>query len=116
MPGNKLVVAQIIDTLRPGGAEMVAVNMANALSELPGITSILIVTRQTGMLEKKVVKGVKLYFLDKKKALDLSAFLSFRQILKKEKVDIVHAHSSSFYFPAVLRRLMSFRLVWHDHY
>lgn len=116
MPGDKLVVAQIIDSLRPGGAEMVAVNMANALSEEPGITSILIISRQTGILEKRVAKGVKLYFLNKKKTLDLSAFLSFRKILKEEKIDIIHAHSSSFYFPAVLRPLMSFKLVWHDHY
>ena len=48
---NDLGVIQVIDSLDAGGAEVLAVNIANALSET-GMNSHLCVTRKEGVLKK----------------------------------------------------------------
>lgn len=109
-------VVQLIDNLNPGGAEMVAVNLANELSTRPGYVSYLVSSRQGGLLEKRIRSGVQFFILNKKSSRDLQAFRRFRRFLVKENIDIVHAHSTSFYFPAILKPFGRFKLVWHDHY
>lgn len=111
-----MVVAQIIDSLSAGGAEVVAVNLANALSRIEGVTSHLVVTRQSGPLEARVAPGVKLFVLQKKGAFDIKALFRLRQYFIKNEVKIVHAHSTSFLYPALLEPFSSFMMVWHDHY
>ena len=111
-----MVVAQIIDSLDTGGAEVVAVNMANALSRIEGVTSHLVVTRHTGALEARVDPAVKLFVLQKKGAFDIKALFRLRSYFIRNAVDIVHAHSTSFLYPAILEPFSSFMLVWHDHY
>lgn len=109
-------VAQIIDSLSPGGAEMVAVNIANELAGMEGFVSYLIVSRKGGILEKRVHKNVPCIILHKKSSKDVVALWRLYKLLAKEKIDIVHAHSSSFYFPVIIKKFSHFKLVWHDHY
>lgn len=62
-----MVVAHIIDSLDTGGAEVVAVNMANALSRVEGVTAHLVVTRHAeGDLRQRIAPGVQLLVLNKK--------------------------------------------------
>ena len=49
MKENKLNILQLIDSLHPGGAEMMAVNIANGLSDV-GINSHISTTRLEGAL------------------------------------------------------------------
>jgi glycosyltransferase involved in cell wall biosynthesis len=113
---KEIRVAQIIDSLNPGGAEMVAVNLANELANKEGFKSYLIVSRVGGFLERRVHKNVQLVLLNKKSSRDFKAIWRLFRILKFQQIHIVHAHSSSFYLPAMLKRLCGFKLVWHDHY
>lgn len=109
-------VLQLIDSLRPGGAEKMAINIANAL--LPHVDgSYLCCTRQEGMLKKQIKLGVGYLLLNKKSSLDPRAIFRLRKYIHENKIDIVHAHSTS-YFLAVLVRLSGgkFKLIWHDHY
>lgn len=109
-------ILQLIDTLHPGGAEQMAVNYANALSEY-GIDSQICVTREKGLLKQKLDPRVKFHFLNKRKVYDLPALYKLSSIIRKEKIDIVHAHSSSWFFAALCKYSEGdFKLIWHDHY
>lgn len=111
-----MVVAQIIDSLVPGGAEVVAVNLANALAEESGIESHIIVTRKDGELRTRIIEKVKIFYLGKTKKIDFQALLRLFRYLKMHRVNIVHAHSSSYLYPVFLKPLLHFKLVWHDHH
>jgi glycosyltransferase involved in cell wall biosynthesis len=108
-------VLQIIDSLDAGGAERMAINYANALSEKIEFSG-LVVTRKEGDLKEQLSTDVKYFFLNKKKKLDIKAVFLLKKIIKKNKIDIIHAHSSSF-FITVLVKLVYFKIkiVFHEH-
>src|SRR5680860_1615923 len=94
-PQTKTVkVIQLIDSLRPGGAEKMAVTYANALvGQVEG--SYLCCTRMEGMLKESLLTEVEYLFLNKKSSLDLKAILKLRNFIKSRQIEIVHAHSTS---------------------
>ncbi|PKP39484.1 MAG: glycosyltransferase, partial [Bacteroidetes bacterium HGW-Bacteroidetes-13] len=109
-------VLQLIDTLNAGGAERVAINYANELSQhLVG--SYLCTTRQEGPLKSQLKPEVGYLFLKKKSALDLFAIFRLARYVKKNDITIIHAHGTSF-LTAVLCKLLvrNLKIVWHDHY
>lgn len=109
-------VLQLIDSLRPGGAEQMAVAYANAFSR-GGYESFLCCTRMEGLLKKRLKPEVRYLYLDKKYLLDWGAFRRLRNFVKVHHVQVIQAHSSS-WFLAVLIKLSvpGIKLVWHDHY
>jgi glycosyltransferase involved in cell wall biosynthesis len=113
---RQIKVLQMIDSLHAGGAEMVAVNLANELSKNEQVVSYLVSSRVGGMLVQRISPGVRHFVLNKKRATDVRALWRLYRFIKKERIDIVHAHSTSFYFPVLLKRFCRFKLVWHDHY
>lgn len=109
-------VLQIIDSLNAGGAERMAINYANALADKIEFSG-LVVTRKEGSLYQQLNKNVHYLFLDKKSAFDFKALFCLRKFVVKNKVKIVHAHSTSFFFAFLLKiTLPSVQLIWHDHY
>lgn len=109
-------IVQIIDSLETGGAERMAVNYANALVKKIEFSG-LIATRKEGLLLNQIEEKVSYLFLNKKNKIDFRAVFRLRAYIKKNKIDVVHAHSSSF-FIAVLVKLVypRIKLIWHDHY
>lgn len=109
-------IVQIIDSLEAGGAERMAVNYANALAKKIEFSA-LVTTRKEGVLKSQIYAEVPYLFLGKKKRIDVKAVFRLRKFIKNNKVDIVHAHSSSF-FIAVLVKLTfpKVKIIWHDHY
>jgi len=108
-------VMQLIDSLDAGGAERMAVTIANTLSkEIDG--SYLCVTRTEGVLKEQLFKEVQFSFIRKKSTLDLKAVLRLRTYLKLHKIDVIHAHTTS-YFIATLVKLIypRVKLIWHTH-
>lgn len=109
-------VLQLIDSLQPGGAERVAVNVANALVSHVD-KSYLCATRCEGLLREQVSKEVNYLFLNKRSVLDIRAFLKLRTFLKLEKINVIHAHSSSFFLATLMKFFnRKLKIVWHDHY
>ncbi|WP_456378328.1 glycosyltransferase family 4 protein [Lutibacter sp.] len=110
------IVIQLIDSLNSGGAEMMAVNIANGLAE-KGVVSHICTTRLEGDLKSKIVNSVGYLFLNKKSALDFSAIKKLYNYIKLHNIQIIHAHSSS-YFTAFLIKILipTIKIVWQDHY
>ncbi len=109
-------VLQLIDSLNPGGAEKMALNIANAL--LPHVEgSYLCCTRQEGMLKDQLQPEVGYIFLNKRSSIDLKATLKLNKYIKDNKIGVVHAHSTSFFLAGLLKLMgTKIKLVWHDHY
>jgi len=108
-------IVQIIDSLEAGGAERMAVNYANALAiELP--FAALVSTRKEGSLKQQIDGNVSYLFLQKKGAIDITAVLRLRQFCKKQNIDYLHAHSSSFFIAVLVKlSLPKIKIIWHDH-
>ncbi len=109
-------ILQLIDSLDAGGAERMAVNYANALQKEISFSA-LCTTRKEGQLKELLYPEVGYIFLDKKKTLDFKAIFKLRSYVKKNRIEFVHAHSSSF-FTAVLLKFSypKIKIVWHDHF
>ncbi len=109
-------VMQLIDSLHPGGAERMAVTFANELSAHLD-KSYLCVSREEGLLNSTIVQEVGYCFLNKKSTFDLMALRKLLSFVNKNKIEIIHAHSSSFFYATLIRIVKpSVRLIWHDHY
>lgn len=108
-------VLQLIDSLRPGGAEKMAVSYANSLvGEIE--TSYLCCTRSEGLLNNTLDPEVEYLFLGKKNSLDFKAFDRLRKFIKQEGINIVHAHSSSFFLAGLVKISgLDCKVVWHVH-
>lgn len=108
-------VVQVIDSLAAGGAERVAVNIANALARR-GFESYLCVTRTDGPLAELVAPEVRIIRLARKGRFHPYPFRSFRAFIKCSNIHIVHAHSSSVVFAAISKLLLpKIKLIWHIH-
>ncbi len=108
-------VLQLIDSLEAGGAERMAVTIANSLSEkLEG--SYLCATRAEGNLKETILPKVGYLFLKKEKTLDFKALFKLRTFIKTNKITIVHAHTTSYFFSTLLKiTYPSVQLIWHEH-
>lgn len=109
-------IVQLIDSLEPGGAERMAVSIANGFGALAYFSG-LVVTRSEGALRDTIDKKVHYKFVSKKSTFDFKALLLLISFLKSNKVEILHAHGTSYFF-AVLAKLAcpSIKLFWHDHH
>jgi len=109
-------VLQLIDSLRPGGAERMAINLANSLvGKLEA--SFLCCTRLEGEFKNEILPEVEYLFLNKKNSWDIKAFSKLRRYLKVNEIDIIHAHGTSFFIASLLKFTgSSVKLIWHDHY
>jgi len=113
---KKLNVLQIIDSLRAGGAEMMAVNIANGLAE-EGVESHICATRMEGDLKLKVLPMVGYLFLNKKNTIDFIAFKKLYNYIIQNNIQVIHTHSSSYFLGFLIKVILpKIDLIWHDHY
>lgn len=108
-------VLQLIDSLEVGGAERMAVNYANALSnriEFSGVVA----TRKQGALRSRIDKNVFFKCLNKRFTFDLISIFRLRSICKINQIEWIHAHGTS-YFTAFLLKLTypKIKIIWHEH-
>lgn len=108
-------VLQLIDSLRPGGAERMALNLTNSLSrhiEYSGIC----VTREKGSLTGQLDPQTGYLFLKKESAIDVRALINLYRFIKRNKINIVHAHGTSFFTGSIIKIFTPhLKLIWHDH-
>lgn len=108
-------ILQLIDTLEPGGAERMAVNSSNLLAENK-FEVLLCAARAKGAFANQVNSLVKVECLHKRHVLDIRAFFKLYSIIKKNKIQIIHAHSSSVIWATLLKLIWpNVKVIWHDH-
>lgn len=106
----------IIDSLHAGGAERMAVTYANALAQ-HGEEVHLWSTREEGILKASLSEKVAYRFLHRQGRVGWKALWEAKKCIKKEGIQLIHAHSTSFFFATLLKFLCpNVKLVWHDHY
>ncbi|MCG1036614.1 glycosyltransferase [Polaribacter sargassicola] len=109
-------IIQVIDSLNAGGAEVLAVNIANGLAE-EDYNSHICATREEGILNKNIDKKVGFLSLKRKKTIDIEAIFKFINYIKNNNILIVHAHSTSYFFVFCVKLFYpKINLIWHDHY
>ncbi|MDO9261120.1 MAG: glycosyltransferase family 4 protein [Flavobacteriaceae bacterium] len=110
------IILQLIDSLAVGGAEMMAVNIANVLNNKE-IISHLAVSRKEGALKSRLSNKVGYLFLDRKHLIDFSSFIKLHRYIHQHKINIIHAHATSWFLAVVMKILNpSVKIVWHDHF
>lgn len=109
-------VLQLIDSLDAGGAERMAVHIANATAKR-GIPSFLCSTSTSGPLEQFIDPAVSVHILKKRRTIDVPAFTRFFTYVEKQEITIIHAHSTSIQLAVLAKmRFPKIKIVWHDHY
>ena len=104
-------ILQIIDSLEVGGAERMAINYANALSQQIDFSGI-VATRKEGSLKSHILPEVPFLCLNKRFAADIKAIYKLKMHCKKNDITLVHAHGTS-YFTAFLLKLMHPKPIKH---
>lgn len=113
---EKIRVMQMVDSLSLGGAETVAVNLANLFQTHPQIESYLCVTRKMGLLVDRLDPGLHVLTLDRKTTFDLKAIFLLRNYLFANKIQIIHAHGSAIFLSTVIKCFIpSIHIIWHIH-
>lgn len=109
-------VFQLIDSLAIGGAERMAVNLANLFSEKE-IPNLLVASREAGPLSGLLNDQQVFKTLGKTKTLDLNAFRRLVRLAKEFKPTHLHVHDSSVFWGVVLKLFFpKIQLIWHAHY
>ncbi|MDQ2805447.1 MAG: glycosyltransferase [Chloroflexota bacterium] len=109
-------VLHLIDSLAVGGAERVAVNLVNALPRDP-YRLYLGTTRAEGLLASQIAAGVGRLRLARHGRFDAGALRQLLTMLRAERIQIIHAHSTSVVLAAVAALFVPrLRLIWHIHY
>ena len=113
---NTFNVIQIIDSLEAGGAEMLAVNIANGFAK-QNIKSYLCATRKEGPLKENLKNEVRYLFLERKHTFDINAIINLNNYIKKENIGLIHAHSTSAFIAVCMKFLNPrIKIIWHDHF
>ncbi len=106
----------VVDSLDPGGAERMAVNLVNALPR-ERYAPFLCTTRREGDLADTVAADVGRLRLGRQQRFDPAAVLAARRYITEHRIRIVHAHSSSIFLARLASLLApATRVVWHDHF
>lgn len=114
---NEFSVVQIIDALHIGGAEFIAIALADNLS-YRGFDSHLVTTRNTGQMVERVNPKVKVWSANRSWRYDISGFRKIANYIRSNNIKIVHSHShTTGYIVNLIRKFtnLQFIHVFHDH-
>src|SRR5947209_20135306 len=110
----RICVMQMLDTLETGGAEQVAVTIANHLPR-DRYVSYLCTTRRDGPLEHSIAGDVARLRLRRKHSLDPAAVAKLVRFVREKEIQIVHAHGSTVFLAGLAGAFGSApALVWHQ--
>jgi len=113
---RQIGVLHLIDTLEPGGAERVAVNLVNHLPR-NRYRPYLGTTRRDGALAADLAADVGRLRLNRRRRFSPRAIAELVRFVRAHRIAILHAHSTSVFLAALAARFSpGTRLVWHDHF
>lgn len=108
-------VLHLTDTLDAGGAEVMCVQLANALPR-DRFEAHVCATRRSGPLRQRIRREVG--FLDLRRAgrWDAGAIWRLRRYVAEHRIRILHAHSTAVFAASMVKVLSpEVCVIWHDH-
>lgn len=109
-------VLHLIDTLSPGGAERMCVQLANALPS-GQFAAHVCATRRAGPLAKEIAPHVGFLDLRRRGRFDPLAVWRLRRYIQRHGIRILHAHGTSAFLAVAVRAVTpGLKVYWHDHY
>lgn len=114
---ERIGVMQLTDSLELGGAERVALNLANLLPRDRYVPH-LVTTRMRGPLAAEIAPDVHTLFLDRGPRWDdLPAAVRLARYIRRHRIRIVHAHKLAVALGSLAHLMApSAKLVFHDHW
>jgi glycosyltransferase involved in cell wall biosynthesis len=113
---TRISVMQVTDSLNVGGAERVAVNVANLLPR-DRYTSVFCTTRMEGPLSSLVGPDVARIALGRRSRFDLPPLRRLGQFVSDNGIQIIHAHSSALFVGLAASVLQPHvAVIWHVHH
>jgi len=108
----------VIDSLAPGGAERMLLDIVNNLDYEKYRVSVC-VTRTNQTLSNELHANIEFKTLGRKWRFDPQGFTEFKQFSDQQDVDVYHVHGRSSYSFVLLAQFLGFcnaPIVFHDHY
>lgn len=113
---QRAAVMHVTDTLEIGGAERMAVSLANYMPR-SRFEPHLCTTRRSGPLADVLRPDVGRCSLDRRLTFDISAVLHLVTYIRRHKIRIIHAHGSAVFMSAAASLFKPFpAVIWHIHY
>jgi hypothetical protein len=113
---TRIGVMQVVDTLDAGGAERVAVNLANFLPR-DRYRAFVCTTRREGALEPLIREDVGKLKLHRKWTFDVRAIRELVRFIRENDIQVLHPHGASVFTAAIAAALApGVRVIWHDHF
>jgi glycosyltransferase involved in cell wall biosynthesis len=98
-------IAYVVNSLNPGGAERLVVQMSRSFTADFEVSVVCI--DEPGLWGLKLrEKGIPVYCLWRQAGLDLSMALKLAQYCRRHRIDIIHAHQCTPWFYAALSRMI----------
>jgi glycosyltransferase involved in cell wall biosynthesis len=111
-------VLVVNDSLNLGGAERVAVDIANTLDR-DRFRVWFCSTRTGGPLEQDLASDIEYHVLGRNATWDLTKLVPFARLVRRNGIDVIHSHArGTMKFVSLARalRIVSVPHVFHDHY
>src|SRR5437867_1726432 len=109
-------VLQMTDTLEAGGAERVAVNLANLLPRLK-YRSYYCATRREGPLAELISTDVERICLSRRRRFDPDGLRRLVGFIKANNIQLLHAHSTALFVAVQASLFPPYpKVIWHDHF
>ena len=118
LPIMTLNVMIVNDSLNVGGAERVAVDIANTLDRTSHRVSFCS-TRVGGPLQERLRSDVDVTVLGRAATWDLTKLVTFGRLVRRGRIDLIHTHgrgTTKFVALAKSLGLIDQPLVFHDHF
>ena len=115
---RKMKVMMVTDSLQVGGAEQVAVDIANTLDR-DTHQVYFCATRCDGLLRSSLKSDVEVMILERSATWDLLKLLAFGKYVRNEGIDLLHSHGrGTMRFIALCKALGIIKAehVFHDHF
>ncbi len=113
---RRVRVMHIVDSLRAGGRERMAVNLVNSLSR-DRFSVYLCTTRGDGPLAEFVKQDVGRLRLERRARFDLMALPRLIAFNQAQRIQILHAHDASLFLAGLASLCPPYpAVIWHDHF
>lgn len=109
-------ILHVTDSLIPGGAERVAVDLANETFRR-GVPVYFITTRIDGSLKDELESKILQFCLKRKRTFDIKGIIYFRKLVRQYQITHVHAHGNgtAMFCVVALLGIHGIRIIHHDH-